>query len=61
MLESSLTEQQLIARFLDALRELPEVEASLDRWEPTGAHDRGYDAQVDLHVAGRSFVLLLEA
>lgn len=61
MLESSLTEQQLIARFLDTLRELPEVEASLDRWEPTGAHDRGYDAQVDLHVAGRSFVLLLEA
>jgi hypothetical protein len=62
MLESSLTEQQLITRFLDALRELPEVEAELGRWEPIGMHDdRGYDAQVDLHVAGKSFVLLLEA
>lgn len=62
MFESSLTEQQLISRFLDALRELPEVEADLDHWEPIGTHDdRGYDAQVDLHVAGKSFVLLLEA
>ena len=62
MFESSLTEQQLISRFLDALRELPEVEADLDHWEPVGTHDdRGYDAQVDLHVAGKSFVLLLEA
>jgi hypothetical protein len=53
MLVSSLTERQLIARFVDALRELPEVEAELA--------DRGYDAQVDLHTAGKSFVLLLEA
>jgi hypothetical protein len=63
MLESSsLTEQQLIARFIEALRELPEVQADLDHREPIGKHgDRGYDAQVDLHVAGKSFVLLLEA
>lgn len=62
MLESTLTEQQLIARFVDALRELPEVEADLDHQEPLSKHgDRGYDVQVDLHVAGKSFVLLVEA
>lgn len=61
MLETTLTEQQLIARFVDALRELPEVEADLDHWESVGKHDdSGYDAQVDLHVAGKSFILLLE-
>ncbi|WP_045764464.1 hypothetical protein [Xanthomonas albilineans] len=62
MLESTLTERQLITRFMDTLRELPEVEANLDHWEPIGKHsDRGYDAQVELRIAGKSFVLLLEA
>lgn len=62
MHESSLTERQLITRFVDALRELPEVEADLDHWEPSNRQaDRGHDAQVDLHVAGKSFVLLIEA
>jgi hypothetical protein len=61
MLESPLTERQLITRFVDALQELPEVEADLDHWEFVTTHgDRGYDAQVDLHVAGKSFVLLIE-
>jgi len=62
MLESALTEQQLVTRFLDTLRELPDVEAELDHWEPVAKQgERGYDAQVDMHVAGKSFVLLLEA
>ncbi|OMG71182.1 hypothetical protein [Burkholderia ubonensis] len=62
MPESSLNERELIARFLDALRDLPEVEANLDHWDPIGTHgDRGCDAQVDLRVAGKSFTLLLEA
>lgn len=62
MLESSLTEQQLIMRFLDTLRELPEVHADLDHWEPVGSTgDRGYDAQIDLQIAGKSFILLVEA
>jgi hypothetical protein len=62
MLESPLTERQLITRFVDALRELPEVEADLEHCEPVTTHgNRGYDAQVDLHVAGKSFVLLIEA
>lgn len=58
----SPTERQLIERFIDALRELPEVKADLDQWEPIGTHDaRGYDAKINLHVAGLPFVLLLEA
>ena len=62
MLESSLTEPQLITQFLDALRELPEVHADLDRLEPIGSTvDRGHDAQIDLQVAGKSFILLVEA
>lgn len=62
MLESSLTERQLIMQFLDALRELPEVHADLDHLEPTGSTvDRGHDAQIDLQVAGKSFILLVEA
>lgn len=62
MLESSLSERQLIGRFVDALRELPEVHAELERWESAGkSGDRSYDARVDLHVAGKPFVLLIEA
>jgi hypothetical protein len=62
MLESSLSERQLVERFVDALRELPDVSAEVERWDVTGkGYDRGHDAEVDLHVAGKSFVLLIEA
>lgn len=62
MPESTLTEQQLIVSFVDALRALPEVEADLDHREfPHKYGDREYDAQVDLHVADKSFVLLIKA
>lgn len=58
----SPAEQQLISRFIESLRELPHVQADLGHREPAGKHgDRGYGARVDLHVAGKSFVLLLEA
>ncbi len=61
MSESSLTEKQSITRFVDALREFPEVEANLDQWEINSSHcERGYDAQVNLHAAGKSFVVLIE-
>lgn len=62
MLESSLTEKQLITQFLEALRELPTVHADLKHLEPVGstAYHR-HDAQIDLMVAGKSFVLLVEA
>lgn len=62
MSESNLSQEQLIARFVDALRELPEVEAELGHQELLGKYGgHRCDAQVDLHVAGKSFVLLIEA
>ena len=54
-------EQQLIARFVEALQQLPEVEVDLDHWEPVSDKRVGaHDAQVGLHVAGKSFVLLIQ-
>ncbi len=62
MVESILTERQLITRLVDALRELPEVDADLGLWEHVNREgDRGHDTQIDLRVAGKSFVLLIEA
>jgi hypothetical protein len=62
ILESALTEQQLISRFVETLRELPDVNAELEHWEPASHYGhRTHDAQVDLHIAGKSFVLLIEA
>lgn len=61
MSESALTEQQLIGRFVEALRELPGVEVDLDHVEPVSRHrDRGYAPQINLHIAGKSFALLVE-
>ena len=62
MLESSMTERQLIERFLQALRDLPEVRADLNPngWAgPMGDH--GHDARIDLQVAGKPFTLLIDA
>ena len=57
-----MTEQQLIERFLEALRELPEVHADLDHWGPNYTKgDHGQDAQIDLQVAGKSFILLIDS
>lgn len=62
MLESSLTDRQLITRFLDVLRELPDVHADLNHREPAGSTgDRGHDAEIDLNVSGRSFTLIVQA
>lgn len=62
MLESTLTDQQLIAHFVDALRALPAVEAELGHLDPASHKGgRSYDAQVNLHVAGKPFFLLVEA
>ena len=60
MLESTSTDQQLINHFIDALRELPEVEADLGHLDPASQQGGGYDAQVDLHVAGKPFFLRVE-
>jgi hypothetical protein len=55
MHQPSLTAQQRIARFVDALRGLPKVQASLDR-----GHDGGGEARINLQVAGKLFVLRLK-
>jgi len=60
--DQSLTERQLLTQFLEVLRELPEVRAELDHFDPIGGKsDRGYDAQIDLNIAGKSFILVIEA
>lgn len=61
-LKSSLSEQQLIGQFIEVLRELPEVQVEFERLEPEGTKDgdRVHDAEVDLNVAGKTFVLLFE-
>ena len=62
MVESSVTERQLIEQFLEALRELPEVRAELNPWKPADSIvDRGFDARIDLHIAEKHFILLVEA
>ncbi|RRD41470.1 hypothetical protein EII18_09140 [Comamonadaceae bacterium OH3737_COT-264] len=59
------TEQALIAHLLDALRALPDVRADLspEAADPKGPQGqpsgRGYDARLELHLAGQSLLLLL--
>jgi hypothetical protein len=61
MLEAGSAEQHLITRLVDALRALPDVNADLGHREALSNQDnRGRDAHVDLRVAGKSFVLLIE-
>lgn len=62
VLESPTNERQLIVQFLETLQGLPEVHAHLGRSETVGSADGPrHDAQIELHVAGRSFTLLIEA
>jgi hypothetical protein len=62
MLELTITEHQLVSLLVDALREIPDVHADVGRWELSGRRpDRGLDAAVDLHVAGKSLAVLVEA
>lgn len=62
MLNMEATERQLVGEFLEVIRGLPEVRADLEpRQEDAAGADRGYDAQVDLHVAGKSVTVLVEA
>lgn len=49
--EANTAERQLIEQFLDRLRALPGVQVELDL--------QGHDAQINLHIAGKSFVLLV--
>lgn len=62
MIEVEATERQLVEQFVEALRALPEVRADVEpgSWVTSGP-DHGYDAKVDLWVAGKSLTLLVEA
>lgn len=61
MIESAVTEQGLIGRFLEALRELPDVHADLVAQEPALAAPSRVDAEIHLTVAGKPVVVLVEA
>ncbi|EQD31508.1 hypothetical protein B1A_19905 [mine drainage metagenome] len=61
MTESTFVEHALIEQLLDSLRELPDVHAELTQSEPAAQAAGRVDAKIDLHVAGRSIVLLVEA
>jgi hypothetical protein len=61
MLNAEATERELVGEFLDVIRGLPEVHADLEREPRAAGSDRRYDAQVDLHVAGQSVTVLVQA
>nr|WP_165989517.1 hypothetical protein [Caballeronia sp. SBC1] len=59
---SSTTERSLIEQLLETLRALPDVRAELDCREAVGLDgDRRHDARITLHIADKSFVLLIVA
>ena len=60
MLGSDVMEGQLLHGLLEALRELPEVQAELSEIERLGGLDRGHDAQVDLRAGGKTATLLIQ-
>lgn len=54
--------RQLVERFVEALRALPDVHPNPPRWEVADpVQDGRFDAQVDLIVAGKSFRLMIQA
>ena len=62
MLESEPAERRLIAHFVDALRALPELEVdALAKEWPSKHGSRRYDVRIELRVAGKPLVLLIEA
>ena len=61
MSESSLVEHALIKQLLDSLRELPDVHAELARSEPAAQAAGRNDTKINLHIAGKSIVLRVEA
>ena len=60
MLGSDVMVRQLLDGFLEALRELPEVQAELSEIERPAGPDRGHDAQVDLRAGGKTASLLIQ-
>jgi hypothetical protein len=61
MLMFHANERQLVQELLVVLQTLPGVHASVALREPTSAaNDRGYDAEIDVSIAGKSLTLLVE-
>ena len=60
MTELTVAERALLERFLEALRELPEVRAEMDVREATPTVSCKVDAEIHLDVAGKAIVLLVE-
>ncbi|HVW69461.1 MAG TPA: helix-turn-helix domain-containing protein [Steroidobacteraceae bacterium] len=61
MMEAPPREQTLVTQFLESLREVPGVRPDLRRVESKPGEDApGCDAQVNLHVGGRSLTLRVE-
>ena len=60
MIESPAVEQAMIEQFQHGLRELPDAHAELDSLEPAVQAADRLDAKIDLHIAGKSIVLLVE-
>jgi hypothetical protein len=61
MLNINSTERELVGEFLEVIRGLPEVHADLELEPRTAGSDRRYDAQVDVHIGGKSVTVLVEA
>ena len=61
MTESPLVEHALIKKLLESFRELPDVHAELTQSEPAVQVAGRVDAKIELQVAGKSMVLLVEA
>ena len=60
MLGSDAMERRLLDGFLEALRDLPEVQAEFSGVEQPSGPERVQDAQVDLRVGGKAVTLLIE-
>lgn len=54
------SERDLVQDLLETLRDLPEAEAELGEVQPRD-RDSGYDARIDLNIAGTSASLVIEA
>jgi len=59
-LASDIMEGQLLEEFLEALRELPEVQAELGWVEQPHVPGQGQDAQVELWAGGKKATLLIQ-
>ena len=60
MIGSDTMEGRLLDGFLEALRELPEVQAEIGGVERSGGPDRAHDVQIDLRAGGKAATLLIQ-